>query len=86
MIDEIFSSLEPPTLHAFKLAVGRIGKTEATARALLLKAAEDMVATQKTVHPAEKEALEYMRKRLLEPASVPDEGPSNPAVHTDTAR
>lgn len=86
MIDEIFSSLDAPTLHAFKLAVGRIGKTEAAARSLLMKAAEDMVATQKTVHPAEKEALEYMRKRLFEPASLPVEGPSNPAVHTDAAR
>lgn len=76
MIDEIFSTLEAPTLHAFKLAVGRIGKREAAARTLLMKAAEEMVATQKAVHPAEKEALEYMRKRLFESASIPDAGPS----------
>ncbi len=80
MIDEIFSSLDAPTLHAFKLAVGRLGKREATARTLLMKSAEDMVATQKTVHSAEKEALEYMRKRLIESAPLPDESPSNPAL------
>lgn len=77
MIDELFSSLDSPTLHAFKLAVGRIGKTEATARTLLMKAAEDMVATQRAVHPAEKEALEYMRKRLFEPVALPEESFSN---------
>lgn len=77
MIDEMLSNLDVPTLHAFKLAVGRIAKTETTARTLLTKAAEDIVATQKTVHPAEKEALEYLRKRLIEPASLPDDSPSN---------
>jgi hypothetical protein len=80
MIDESFSSLDAPTLHAFKLAVGRIGKTETAGRTLLMKAAEDMVATQKTVNPAEKDALEYLRKRLFEPASLPDKSPSNTAL------
>lgn len=80
MIDEIFSSLDTPTLHAFKLAVGRLAKKEAAAHTLLMKAAEDMVATQKTVHPAEKEALEYMRKRLFESAPLSDESFSNPAL------
>ena len=72
MIDEIFANLAAPTLHAFKLAIGRIGKTETAARTLLMKAAEDMVATQKTVHLAEKEALEYMRQRLFGPVSLSD--------------
>jgi hypothetical protein len=72
MIDEIFANLAAPTLHAFKLAVGRIGKTETAARTLLMKAAEDIVATQKTVHLAEKEALEYMRQRLFGAASPSD--------------
>ena len=88
MIDEIFSSLEAPTLHAFKLAVGRIGKTEAAERTLLMKAAEDMVATQKTVHPSEKEALEYMRKRLFGADSLNDKSASNTArleAHHDKA-
>jgi hypothetical protein len=37
-----------------------------------------MVATHKTAHPSEKEALEYMRKRLFGSASIPDNSPSNP--------
>lgn len=86
MIDEIFSSLAAPTLHAFKLAVGRIGKKEASSRSLLLKSAEDMIATQKTVHPVEKEALEYMRTRLFEPASRVAETTSNSPIHSDPAR
>lgn len=79
MIDEMFSNLDAPTIHAFKMAVGRLAKKEASAHALLMKAADDMVATQKTVHPAEKEALEYMRKRLFESDSTNDKAPSNPA-------
>lgn len=68
MIDKMLSSLEVPSLHAFKLAVGRLAKRETIAQTLLMKAAEDMVATQKTVHPAEKEAVEYIRKRIFEAA------------------
>jgi hypothetical protein len=80
MIDEIFFSLEAPTLHAFKLAVGRLAEKEVTARNQLIKVAEDMVATQKTVHPAEKEALEYMRKKLLEPGLVADKSTATPVL------
>lgn len=52
------------SMQAFKLAVGRIAKENAAHGALLLRAAEDMVATQKAVHPAEAEALDYLRRRL----------------------
>lgn len=64
MVDEIFSSLDIPTIHVFKLAVGRLAKNEVATLTLLMKTAEDMVATHRSVHPAEREALEYMRKRL----------------------
>lgn len=63
MIDELFYNLQIPTIHAFKLAVGRLVKKGTQAYAVVMNAAEAMVATQKTVHPSEKEALEYMRKR-----------------------
>lgn len=69
LIDEMFAALDVPTIHAFKLAVGRLSKAPSAGRMALVKAAEDIVATQKTVHPAEQEALEYMRKRLLESRS-----------------
>ena len=64
MIGDLFSSLDVPTIHAFKLAVGRISKREPSARKILLNAAEEMVATQKTVHHSEQEALDYMRSRF----------------------
>lgn len=66
VIDDLFSSLDVPTIHAFKLAVGRLAKKAPEARAMLVKAAEDMIATQKTVHPSEKEALDYMYKKMVE--------------------
>jgi hypothetical protein len=64
-IDDIFRQLAVPSVHAFKLAVGRQADKPESARRTLIEAAEKMVATQKTVHPAEKEALEYMNKKLL---------------------
>lgn len=77
MIDELFTSLDVPTLQAFKLAVGRLATKESEARTVLMKAAEEMVATQKTVHPSEKEVLDYMQKRLFGSATKKDKSPSN---------
>ena len=71
-IDELFLNMAVPTLQAFKLAVGRIAKREPSARTVVMSAAEKMVGTQKVVHPAEKEALDYMQKRFATPeAKVP---------------
>ena len=70
LIDEMFSALDVPTLQAFKMAVGRLAQKSSDARAVLIKAAEDMAATQKTVHPAEKEAIDYMHKRLAVAANA----------------
>ncbi len=64
MIDESLQSMSVPTLQAFKLAAGRISKRDESSRSTVLAAAEKMVATQKTVHPAEAEALSYLRKRF----------------------
>ena len=71
IIEDLFASMAVPTLQAFKLAVGRLAKRDANSRAIVLAAAEKMVATQKTVHPAEQEALDYMRKRFADPDSPP---------------
>ncbi len=65
-IDQMFTEMDVPTLHAFKLAVGRIAKRGATHASVVLAASERMVATQKTSHATEIEALEYMRKRFEE--------------------
>lgn len=64
-IDELFLSMDVPTLQAFKLAVGRLAKRDTIARSIVMSAAEKMVATQKTVHQAEQEALDYMKKRFV---------------------
>jgi hypothetical protein len=63
-IEELFINMDVPTIQAFKLAVGRLAKRDMAAQAVVMTAAEKMVATQKTVHQAEQEALDYMKKRF----------------------
>lgn len=65
MIDKMFKNLEVPTVQAFKLAVNRISKRDIETCTVILKAAQDMVATQKTVHPLEKDTLAFMERRLI---------------------
>ncbi len=65
LIDEVLASLDVPTLQAFKLAAGRLVGRSSEAKQALISAAVNMVGTQKTVHPAEQEALDYLRKKLL---------------------
>jgi hypothetical protein len=66
-IDELFANMAVPTIQAFKLAVGRLAKREQKSRTVVMSAAEKMIRTQKVVHQAEQEALDYMRKRLASP-------------------
>jgi hypothetical protein len=49
------------------MAVGRLAKNGQQSLPLLMRSSEEMVATQKTIHPSEADALEYMRKRFLLP-------------------
>ena len=63
-IDDLFATMDVPTLQAFKLAVGRLAKRDQAAQTVVMAAAERMVATQKAVHQAEQEALDYMKKRF----------------------
>jgi hypothetical protein len=69
-IDELLANMDVPTLQAFKLAVGRLAKREQTALAVVMTAAERMVATQKTVHQVEQEALDYMKRRFATGANA----------------
>jgi hypothetical protein len=64
MIDESIRYMDVPTLQAFKLAAGRIAKRDESSRSTVMAAAERIVATQKAVHPAEADAIAYLRKRL----------------------
>jgi len=69
-IDELFLGMDVPTLQAFKLAIGRLSKRDAAAQSVVMAAAEKIVATQKSVHASEQEALDYMRKRFAGNAGV----------------
>jgi hypothetical protein len=64
LVGDMLTEMETPTLHAFKLAIGRLAKRPAETKATVLETAIKIVATQKTVHPAEQEALDYMAKRF----------------------
>lgn len=63
-IDRLFKELEVPSIHAFKMAVGRLSAKDAAARTALLDAATEIVATQKTVHHAEQEAMDYLNQKF----------------------
>ena len=69
-IDDLLSNMDVPTLQAFKLAVGRLAQRDQAAQSVVMTAAEKMVATQKTVHQTEQEALEYMKKRFATGANA----------------
>lgn len=64
-ISAVLNSAGVPTLQAFKLAVGRI--TDTTLRQQVLEATRRVIGTQKSVAPAEQEALTYMEKRFASP-------------------
>lgn len=64
LIDRIFSEMEIPSIHAFHMAVGRVATLSPQKRKSVLEAAAEIVATQKTVHPAEQEAMDYMRQKF----------------------
>lgn len=62
-IDDILGYTPVPSLHSFKIAVGRIHKLRDEAvKRKLLAACRTIIATQKTVTPGEQEALDYMVK------------------------
>jgi len=66
LIDELFSALDVPTLQAFKLAAGRLANKPTDERSIVMKAAKEMIATQKVIQPSEKDVLEYLQKRFGE--------------------
>lgn len=52
------------TLQSFKISVGRLMSQRPELVDDLIKTAEMIVAAEKSVHPAEVEALEYLKRRL----------------------
>lgn len=65
MIDKLFKSIDVPTVNAFKMAINRLSRRDMEVRTLIIKAAKDMISTQKTIHPLEKDAISFMEKRLM---------------------
>ena len=53
MIDEILSEIEVPTMQGFKLAFGRAIKSGEVNPDLLVTCCDEIVDTQKSVHPME---------------------------------
>jgi uncharacterized HAD superfamily protein len=64
IIDRLIENLDGLSVTAFKQAVTRLTKQSAETQSLVLDAAQRMIATQKTVHAVEQEAIDYMRQRL----------------------
>lgn len=63
-LKKMLAHFDIPTLQGFKLAVGRLATKDAEAKRALIDGVEAMIVTQKTVHNAEKDAIEYIRKRF----------------------
>ncbi|NTU68004.1 MAG: hypothetical protein HGB02_03895 [Chlorobiaceae bacterium] len=53
-----------PSIQVFRVAVGKVSHEGTAMKSYLYEAAEKIVATQKTVHAHEEEALDYMKKRF----------------------
>jgi hypothetical protein len=63
-IGKYFKKLKVPNLQKFKIAFGRVCKKQPKQTLQLYYSAKKIVATQKTIHASEAEALEYMKKRM----------------------
>jgi hypothetical protein len=56
--------MDVPTIEQFELAVGRVAARDEGVRLVVMDAAQRIVGTQKTIRPAEQEALDYMREKF----------------------
>lgn len=65
-IDRMFEDMAIPTMHVFKVAVGRVLSEQLMPPEALLAACQEIVATQKTSSAGEKEALEYIETRIAQ--------------------
>jgi len=63
-INDLIKELDIPSITAFKQAFGRLVKREDDMATKVLAWSDQMVATQKTIAPAEQETLDYMRTRI----------------------
>lgn len=64
MVDDLLANTEIPSIHAFKLAVGRVAKSDIQKLKNIHQTIVAIVKTQKTIHPSEQEAIDYIDKVL----------------------
>lgn len=62
-VTKLLNEIQVPSIQAFKLAVGRIASKNHDQFRVLARAASDIVNTQKTIHPSEQAALDYISKK-----------------------
>nr|WP_303649898.1 WYL domain-containing protein [Desulfobotulus pelophilus] len=66
LIDKFINKIELVSVHGFKLAVGKLKNENPDRLSMVFDYAGRIVATQKSIHPNEKEALEYIDKKIKE--------------------
>lgn len=64
MIKKLFQDLTLPSLQGFKIAVGKAVNHPNVDALLLKKCCFDIVHTQKSIHPSEQAALDYLDKKI----------------------
>ncbi|MDY0164515.1 WYL domain-containing protein [Desulfobotulus sp.] len=66
VIDKFIDKIELPSTHGFKLAVGKLKNEKPDSLPMVSDYAKRIVSTQKSIHPNEKEALDYIDKKIKE--------------------
>ena len=64
MLRELFQYRGEPSLQAFRMCYNRLRRSKPEAAAALADVCREIVATQKTVHPGERAALDYLDSPL----------------------
>ncbi|WP_445363162.1 hypothetical protein ACJJIQ_23490 [Microbulbifer sp. ANSA003] len=66
MVDNAIRNYDIPSLAGFKRSVGKVVRGRKVDLDSLIECCENIVNTQKTVHPSEKAALDYLEKKQEE--------------------
>jgi hypothetical protein len=63
MIADLLSRIETPSIHVFKRLVGTLQHEATEKRNQIIRLVEQLISTDNKTHPAELEALAYLRER-----------------------
>lgn len=63
MVANVLGRLEVPSIHVFRRLVGKLRDRLPEMRARIIATVEKIIGTDKVVHPAEQDALDYLRKK-----------------------